>query len=126
MADILVDLKAYLVEQGISAKIIFRDTMPDAPDRAVALYEYQGTSPMAQIAGSTRSIQIVTRSTGSDDAKDLSRQIHKLLQTEDGEIHLTEDRWGMLHLRQTPFKMKTDESKRSYFVFNIGITTDNE
>lgn len=123
MADLLSDIKAYFVANGTQTSLIYKDGMPDSPDTAIAIYEYQGSSPTAQIAGSDRSIQIAVRSANSEEARVLIKGLHKLLKTEDGELYFTPERWSITHLRQTPFKLKIDETKRSYYVFNVGITT---
>lgn len=126
MADLLQDIKAFFVANGIEASLVYRDFMPEKPDKVATIYEYQGNSPIAQIAGSTRSVQIVTRAASSTESKALAKQLHALLESEDGDIKLTEERWALVHLRQTPFKLKTDDSKREQYVFNVGVTTYND
>jgi hypothetical protein len=123
MTDLLTDMKAYFVANGIQASLIFRDGIPDKPDTAIALFEYEGSSPGAQIAGSDRSVQVMARALSSDEAKVLARKLHKLLETEDGELYYTPERWSITHRRQSPFKLKVDDAKRSCYVFNVGITT---
>lgn len=122
MQDLLLDLKEFLIANGVT-DYIFRDTMGDTPDTAIALYEYQGVSPGAQVSGAVRPIQIVTRSKSISEAKKIGIQIYKLLQTEDSIINLTTERWAVIHTHQTPWKLKVDDKKRTYYVFNNTLTT---
>lgn len=122
MEDLLLDIKTYLASSGIKEEI-FRDAVGDTPDVAIVLYEYQGANPIAQIAGSDRAIQFVVRGPQATLAKTLIKKIYKLLETEDSILNFTSERWAMVHLNQTPFKMKVDEKGRSYYVFNTTITT---
>ena len=127
MADLLSDIKTYFTSLGIVPKnIVFKDYMPNKPDNAVAIYEYSGGVPLPQIDGVHRSVQVVVRSKNNAEARSKINALYASLQTEDGILNFTPGRWAMVHLRQTPFKMKTDESERHYFVFNVGITTYND
>jgi len=123
MTDLLADIKKYLVAGGIKSDLVALDAIPDTPDEAVAIYEYQGNSPLAQISGVSRPIQIVTRDIVSTKARTQARTIYGLLKTEDSLINFTTERWAALHLRQPPFKFKTDEAGRSYYAFNMQVTT---
>lgn len=119
---LLEDIKTFLVNNGVVVPIN-RDHMPDEPDTAIALYEYEGSLPSPQIAGATRPVQVVVRSKRPTEASELSYVIMKLLRTEDGILQLTEDRWSAINIRQVPFKMKTDEAGRVYYCFNSYFTT---
>lgn len=126
MATLYEDLKGYflskaLVQQGA----IFSDTMMDQPNSAVAIYEYQGNSTLPQIQSATRSIQIVTRDVNAKTSKDKADALYRSLITEDGILDLP-GRTCMIQLRQTPFKLKVDAAERTYYCFNIGITTNND
>lgn len=124
MADLLSDIKTYFTSLGIVPdNIVFKDYMPNKPDTAVAIYEYSGGTPLPQIDGVHRSVQVVVRSKNASEARSKINALYASLQTEDGILNFTPERWAMVYLRQTPFKMKTDESERHYFVFNMGITT---
>lgn len=127
MKDLLMDLEAYLTSVSLSGRPpIFKDNMLDSPDTAIALYEYQGNAPLPQIAGTLRSVQVVTRAKVPFQAKQLANEVYKHLQTEEGILNLTEERWCVLTLRQPPFKLKVDNSGRTYYCFNLGITTYND
>lgn len=123
MTDLLADIKTFLVGKTIEAKLVSIDALPDDMDKAIAIYEYQGSSPLAQIDGVSRSIQIVARSKKAAEARELARRMYGMLRSDDGIINLTADRWSAIHLRQPPFKFKTDETGRTYYAFNMGITT---
>lgn len=124
MAGLLSDIKAYLVGNSlIASSSIFEDSMPDSPDFVAALYEYQGTAPLPQIAGYSRSVQVVVRSKSYAQAKAKCDQFFEALNTEDGILYLTPDRWTLTILLQAPFKMKVDAGNRVYVCFNASITT---
>lgn len=123
MADLLSDIKKYLVQKGVKASEIFIDSIPNSPDKAVAIYEYQGSSPLAQIAGVSRSVQIVTRSKSAGEARETAISIYRSLKTESSIINFTAERWAAIHLRQPPFKFKVDESGKTYYSFNMNVTT---
>lgn len=97
--------------------------MGEEPELAVALYEYEGVSPIPQITSVTRPVQVVVRSKSASQAHKLSSDIYKSLLTENGIINLTVDRWSAISLRQVPFKFKTDEAGRVYYCFNLSLTT---
>lgn len=124
--DLLKDIVQYLVTSGISVGDgidAFRDFTPDTPDSVIIIYEYGGTPEVPQIAGIERSIQISTRDKSASNAKQKAWDIYKALSTEDRVLNLTVDRWCMLYPRQTPFKIKVDNSERVYYGFNVGITS---
>lgn len=122
--DLLQDFGTYFTVAGLSTTdALFYDMMGDGPDSSVAIYEYQGASAPAQVAGSERSIQIVVRDRSALSAKGKINSLYKTLQTDDGIIQLTPERWCVLHLRQPPFKIKVDEKNRAYYGFNVGATT---
>jgi hypothetical protein len=122
MADLLVDFETYFVAKGV-ASVVYKDIAPDQPDILVALYEYEGSNPVAQIDGSSRSIQVMVRDVSAAAAKLKIKGIYNSLITEDGILDLTDTRWCTIYLKQPPFKMKVDESNRSYYVFNVAVTT---
>lgn len=125
MTDLLEDFEEFYIKQGI-VDALHRDTILDEPNEAQAIYEYQGTAGIAQIASSTRSVQIVARSTKATSAKLKAREMYNALVTEDGIINLTDERWALIHLRQPPFKMKIDGNDRVYYCFNASVTTYND
>ncbi|MMZ45706.1 hypothetical protein D3C75_232950 [compost metagenome] len=124
MQDLLEDIQEYFaVNLLFDKEAIFRDVALDKPDEAVILYEYEGSQGPPQIAGATRSVQVVVRSKSATRAKNKARELHRSLMTETGQVQLTAVRWSLIHLRQPPFKLKEDEEKRVYYCFNAGITT---
>lgn len=125
MPDLLEDFETYFKNNEVT-DTIFRDTMLDSPDEAIAVYEYGGASGLNQVASVDRSVQIVARSKSATTAKERARKLYATLVTEDGILNLTELRWTLLNIRQVPFKMKVDEAGRTYYCFNVGVTTYND
>lgn len=129
MSDLLQDFIQYFTDNnivqgdGIDA---FRDAAPEAPDSLVVVYEYGGDSTVPQIASANRSIQIVARDTSATAAKLKARELFTALETEEGILNLTTQRWCMIHPRNTPFKIKVDGQSRIYYGFNLGVTTYND
>lgn len=121
--DLLGDFEIFFAARGITADVIYKDTMLSNGDTAIGIYEYSGSGANAQIAGATRSIQIVARAKAVIDAKAKVNALYATLQTEDGILHLTTERWCSIYLRQPPFKMMTDAEGRTYYCFNVGVTT---
>lgn len=122
MSDLLQDLESYFTSNGNTTKL-FRDTMLDLPDEAIALYEYTGSSFQSQIAGAERPVQVVVRHKSATSAKDKARELYKLLMSDNGIIYLTSDRWTVASLKQPPYKLRVDESGRVYYCFNVYFTT---
>lgn len=122
--NLLDNLETFIRSSGVDGPVpIFKDTMQENPDLAVCIYEYQGGAPTAQIASVHRSIQIVVRGKRVSEVRGLIHDIYKVFDADDPIFHLTPARWCMIHLRDTPFKFKVDESNRNYYCFNMGITT---
>lgn len=122
MADLLQDFESYFKSKNVNT-LIFRDTMPDKPDNAIALYEYQGSRDFPQIEGATRPVQVVVRDKSATAAKVLARQLYNLLQTDDSILYLTAERWATVYLKEPPFKLKADDKDRIYYCFNVITTT---
>lgn len=128
---LLLDIVTYLVSKRIiegDGIDTFRDFIPETPDNLVAITEYPGSPAALFDPAAHRSIQVSVRNLDADSARSKALEIYKVLQptSEDGRLDLTKDRWGQVHLRQTPFRMKTDTSDRVTYGFNIGITTNIE
>jgi len=122
--SLLDDIATYFMSHNLaSAGTIFYDGTPDDPDECIAVYEYAGNAFIPQIAGVLRSVQVVVRSKSQTKARSLANLLYRSLQTDDGVLYLTEDRWCVMSLRQPPFKLKVDTHARYYFCFNAGITT---
>lgn len=122
MADLLNDIEDFLIGKGIITSA-FIDTMNSTPDDAVALYEYAGQTGLAQAGVSNRSVQVVARSRMSIDAKNMALDIYNALTSDNHIVNFTQERWAMVYLRQPPFKLKVDQNERTYYVFNMGVTT---
>ena len=124
MADLLDDLETYFTSLNIvTPGTIFKDTLPDLPDSAIAIYCYSGYSSLPQIAGVNYSIQIVVRDKSATVAKSKAKELYNALLTEDGILYLTPERWSLVFPRQVPFKIKVDTKERIYYGFNADITT---
>lgn len=124
MANLLQDFEAYFTSKGlIDAGAFFRDTIPDLPDTAVAIYEYAGLAGVPQIPSVDRSIQIVTRDLSATNARSKCFDFYHALQSDEGIVNLTDTRWCMLIPKQPPFKLKVDDKERIYYCFNIELTT---
>ncbi|MNO66696.1 hypothetical protein D3C76_574920 [compost metagenome] len=124
MADLGKDFELYFANLGLLEDFAFGiDIMQHSPDAAISVYEYSGGGGAPQIAGAARSMQVVVRHSDPYTAKVKADALYHALDTDDGIIHLTPERWGALTLLQTSFKMRTDESDRVYYGFNLSITT---
>ena len=126
---LLLDIVKYLTNQQVIAGDgvdTFRDFIPEMPDNLVAITEYKG-SPMSSFeSASHRSVQIIVRNKDADLARSICLDIFRTIQQsldESSRIDFTEDRWGQVSLRQTPYRISTDKSDRVSYGFNIGITT---
>lgn len=130
MAQLLQDMAAYIVDKGLAngyGEDIFCDYLPEKPDNIIALLEYKG-SPDTPFDHDLhhRSVQLLTRNVDADTAKMLALKLHQILtsQSVDFEpIKFTKNRQGLVYIRQTPFRIGTDENDRALYCFNIGITT---
>lgn len=126
MSDLLLDIVQYFTDNNVvqgDGIDTFRDAAPEAGDALVIIYEYAGDPIVQQVASVNRSIQIVARDVSATAAKLKARTLYNLFLTDNGILNLTNERWCMPHLRNTPFKIKVDGQKRVYYGFNIGITT---
>ena len=125
MTDLLLDLIEYLRGTGVvqgDGIDAFRDTAPDSPDTMCVLYEYQGSTPLPQIASVDRAIQFVARDKSATAAKNKARAMYASLTTDDGILVLPQRECFML-LRDPPFKIKVDSIGRVYYGFNTVCTT---
>lgn len=132
MQPLLLDIVTFLTVEGIvegDGVDAYRDFIPEYPDDLVAVIEYKGDSTLHVDHAVHRSVQITTRSNDADKARATAVEIYKSLVSNSddiGKIHFTDNRWAQLHIRQTPFRYKTDENNRAYYCFNIGLTTSLE
>lgn len=128
---LLEDIVAYLVGldlvvgDGVDA---FRDFLPDEPDNVVCLYEYSSDPVSAYSDVAHRSVQVIVRHKSSAEAQSLSKKLFEAFRMSSGaqRIDFTPTRWGQVHIRQAPYKIKQDERDRTQYGFNLGITTTFE
>ena len=127
---LLLDIVAYLTTKGVVSGDgidIFRDFIPEMPDDIVIITEYQGSPVLPYESAVHRSVQLSVRGKNADIARSKALEIFSLLQEDikddSGRVDFTEERWGQVSLRQTPFRMSTDSSDRVRYAFNMGITT---
>ena len=125
LLDIVTFLTSNNVVQGDGVDA-FRDFTPEAPDSIVALHEYKGDPAVPYEPSVHRSVQVTVRDKDADVARHKALEIFKLLQSENLIVQFTTDRWGQVHLRQTPFKIGVDNNDRVTYGFNVGITTTIE
>lgn len=126
---LLLDIALYLINNGVAQEDgvdIFRDFSPEEPDNVIVLYEYKGSDIVPYEEKVHRSVQVSVRDIDADIAREKALSIFKLLQSDTHVVHFTNDRWGQVYLRQTPFKIKIDNNARTVYGFNVGITTDIE
>lgn len=128
---LLLDIVLYLTSNSLvvgDSIDTFRDFIPDKPDNLVALVEYKGSPAVAFDPAVHRSVQVSVRDKDADIARSKALAIYKALQSdkENLRVDFTEDRWGQVYLRQSPFRLDTDVSERVTYAFNIGITTTIE
>jgi hypothetical protein len=123
---LLLDIVNYLISKGLATadgEDIFRDFIPEAPDNIVVLYEYAGDSALYYESSVNRSIQISVRDVSADNARMKALDIYKALLSDTARVDFTDTRWGMVYLRQPPFKIDIDKQNRVTYGFNVGITT---
>lgn len=126
---LLLDIVTFLADNkivqgdGVDA---FRDFTPEAPDSLVALHEYKGDPAVSYDPNVNRSVQVTVRDKDADVARQRALDIYKLFMSDNLIVNFTPDRWGQVHLRQSPFKIGQDNNDRVTYGFNIGITTTIE
>ena len=128
---LLEDIVAYLATKnlvegdGVDA---FRDFQPESPDNIVSLHEYSGdpVSPYTEVVH--RSVQVVVRNKSASASKAKAYDLLDAFRMSDGaqRIDFSPTRWGQVHIRQTPFKLKQDDNGRIHYAFNLGITTNTD
>ena len=128
LLDIVLFLTAKNVVTGDGVDI-FRDFTPEEPDSLVALHEYAGAPASLYDTAVHRSVQVSCRDKNADTARRKAVEVFKAFRDEqngDGKVTLTSVRCGQVYLRQPPFLLKRDENARTYYAFNVGITTTIE
>lgn len=123
LQDICTFLSSKDIVQGDGIDV-FRDFSPEKPDDVVVLYEYKGdpSSPFDTIVH--RSVQVTARSNNPERAREKATAIYKALYSDTNFVQFTAKRWAQVYLRQTPYKLYTDENGRAVYGFNIGVTTE--
>lgn len=127
--SLLLTLVEYLVERGIcigDGEDCYRDFMPEEPDHAVVLHEYN-SDDLSQFTDQVhRSVQIKVRDRDATVAREKAVAVCKAFRSnrEDRRIDFSDTAWGQVYVRQTPFKLLQDEAGRVVYCFNLGITTD--
>jgi len=125
LLDIVLFLQANLIITGDGTDA-FRDYLPESPDNTIALFEYGGAPDVAVDDAVHRAVQIQFRNLDADLARQQSVTTYKLFRehmNEDRFINLSESRWSQMYLKQTPYMLKRDDSARTIYAFNIGLTT---
>ena len=129
--NLLADIITYMIAQGVvsaGGTDAFYGTLPNKPDNLVALIEYSGNSAFSANFGN-RSIQVNVRNISDSAASSKIWDVYNLFHSEDIEariIDLTASRWAIFSCRQSPFKLKEDEKKRSIYLFNMGVLAHDE
>lgn len=125
---LLKDIIKYLTSLGIiqgDGVDAYRDIMPDIPDNVVSLYEYKGDPALPHTEAVHRSVQVVVRNKSAASALAKAMELCNTFRKSDEaqRIDFTPTRWGQVHVRNTPIKIKQDERGRTQCGFNLGITT---
>ena len=129
---LLKDMVSYFTSKGLiegDGIDAFRDFKPETPDNLVSLHEYKGDPVSMYTDVVHRSVQVVVRNKSAEAAQALAKNLCKALlddMAENKRVDFTATRWGQVHIRQAPYKFSQDESDRTLYGFNLGITTTME
>lgn len=129
MSTLLKDIVDYFIEINAAEEYgvdIFTDFAPEVADSIIILYEYTSGPVPLHVNVAQRSVQVVVRDKSPTVAKQKAYELFNALHADDKLIHFTDDRFGLVTLRNTPVKTDVDEANRHYYKFNIGITTKIE
>lgn len=127
--SLLLALIEYSVTNGVlrgDGDDAFRDFMPEHPDDVIVFAEYSG-SPVSPYTGCVhRSVQVTARSMSAEYARAKAIQLCSLFMsdTESLRVDFSDNSWGQVYVRQTPFKLSQDAAGRVTYCFNLGITTN--
>jgi hypothetical protein len=122
-----------LIEYGVSQNILvgdgedsFRDFMPEEPASVVTFAEYVGNPVSVHIDCVHRSVQVKVRDKDAEAARSKAVQLMSIFKADNESLRIdfSDTLWGQVYIRQTPFKIKQDESNRVTYCFNLGITTN--
>lgn len=128
---LLEDIVAYLVGLRLVAgdgEDTFIDFQPESPDNIVILQEYMGDPVSHYTDVVHRSVQVTVRNKSASESQALAKRLFDAFKSSNDtqRIDFTSTRWGQVHLRQSPFKIKQDDRNRTIYGFNLGITTTSE
>lgn len=128
MANLLVDIIAYLKAQGAvtggDGVDCFRDYTPPTPDSLVSLYEYTIGGSQMGVSCIPRGVQIRARATTYSAARTTLMSIYSLLDRPlDPIVNLTSTRWAVIQGASPPTKLMEDENRRITFSCNLHVTT---
>lgn len=131
MATLLEDIVEWLVDNNLGQGDgidLFRDVIPDDPDVVVTLFEYNSKTAVSRFNHAiVRYVQVTARDSKSSASRQRALEIFKLFQESDEEItDLPNGRWAIIKPLQSPFKISEDGKSRSYYGFNVAITTNCE
>lgn len=130
MANLLLDIGQYLIENGIvtaDGVDYFRDGLPEKPDNVVAAAEYPGLPTQPFDESCDRSVQIKVRNKSYEQARIKSNEIFALLDNPEERIYnLTPTRWCIGKAQQSPYKLSVDKSGNTVFCFNMRIITHRD
>lgn len=132
MSDLLKDIGAFLVSNGIYTKVgtdVVLDSKPDSPDKVCCLFEYPGSPPDPGAEYLDRRVQILTRDTSYSSAKAKAWAIYNLLDkpgNPEDIIQLSDARIAVFSAIQSPFKLEEDSKKRIVFICNYVVTTERD
>lgn len=126
---LLESLIAYGVVKGVlvgDGEDSFRDFMPDAPDNVVVFHEYAGSPVSPYMDSVHRSVQVKVRNASATAARAKALDLMRIFTSESESLRVdfTDELWGQIYVRQTPYKLSQDTSDRITYCFNLGITTN--
>lgn len=119
------DLAEYVQEHvphaGKVDKDIYYDYSPKGVDNIVAFVEYAGTGVATWTNTSVRSVQCMVRNKSNTAAMKLIWDVYSSLKPDEPFTQFKKV-IAIVSMRNTPFRIATDDSGRSVWVFNMGIT----
>lgn len=128
---LLEDMLDYLTTGSIGltgGTNLFGGMLPDAPERAAAVYETGGLFPL-QAMGRTSAvverprIQVVTRASSYQGARMLAHNVFERLDTV-REATINGTRYHYIAAVQSPFFLREDESGRKLIACNYDVIKD--
>lgn len=127
MANLLSDIVAYLVAQGVATADgtdCFRDNLPPSPDAVVSIFEYPGGGTEPGVICSDRNVQLQVRAATYAAARTKIYSVYNVLNTPLDPIkQLTATRRAVVNSRGGPFKLLQDANDRTVFACNLTFTT---